>query len=451
MRLLVTSLKWALALSLLGGLLFGLFLLHTYMRADLEREQSAERAAPRTQAKNGIVPLEEEESERYGLETEPARTLKWYEQATVYGRVVPNPQATAEVRSPFAGTLRSAPDSAWPAPGRWVRAGQILGRVDVRVGPEVRLDLQNKLADARIKQRGAEEEIKLHQDRVHSLKAVISQEIISRTELEAALVQLAQARTQAASARAAVELWRKALQEVERHKGEDNSFWSQPLSAPSEGEVTDLAARPGMSVEAGAVLVQLVDFHRPLVRLDIPPEILALGGPPRQVTVRLPALALPALGGIMSAARSVDSSPTADAQLLGPAPQVDATSQFVGYWYEVRLPRATEDASLGSVWRPGMQVTARMRASGSEAQPAVAVPASAVLYHEGRPLVYVRIGPEKFQRREVRLLGREGERWIVAVRQGDPPVGVAAEESVVIRQAQVLLSREFLIGTADDD
>ena len=79
------------------------------------------------------------------------------------------------------------------------------------------------------------------------------------------------------------------------------------------------------------------------------------------------------------------------------------------------------------------------------------VPAGAVLYHEGRPLVYVRVGPEKYQRREVRLLGREGNRWVLAARQGELPVGVAPDEAVVSRQAQVLLSMEFLSAGADDD
>lgn len=449
MRLLLTPLKWAVAFSLLGGLLFGLFLIHKSMRAEMDRE-AGETSASRAQSHEGTVHLEEDEVERYGLETETAQTLKWYAQATVDGRIVPNPQATTEVRSPFAGTLRTAPSSAWPSPGRWVRAGQTVGRVEVRVGPEVRLDLQNKLADARIKQRGAEEEITIHQDRVKSLKAVTSQEIIARNELDTALVQLAQAKTQAAAARSAVELWQKAVEEVERHKGDEKSYWSQPLLAPSDGEVTELAARPGMSVEAGAVVVQLVDFRHPLIRLDIPPEIVALGGPPQRVGVQVPSLNPPALGGILSAPPSVDS-PRVDAQLLGPAPQVDVTSQFVGYWYEARLPRPNSDVVADTLWRPGMQVTARVRAAGSEAQAAVAVPATAVLYHEGHPLVYVRTAPDTFQRREVRLLGRESDRWILAIRQGDRPDGVTPEEAVVSRQAQVLLSREFLAVGADND
>jgi len=67
---------------------------------------------------------------------------------------------------------------------------------------------------------------------------------------------------------------------------------------------------------------------------------------------------------------------------------------------------------------------------------AVSVPHEALLFHIGRTLVYVRVGPGRYERREVSILGRESERWVLSA-------GVAAEEPVVSRQAQVLLSEEF--------
>jgi biotin carboxyl carrier protein len=427
------------------------------MQSEPAGEESAAKGDTPAQPKDGILSLEEDEAERYGLEAEAAKAVQWYEQITVYGRVIPNPRATAEVRSPFAGTLRAAGVS-WPAPGQRVKAGQTLGWVDVRVGPEVRLDFQNKLTDARIRQRGAEEEVKLQQSRVDSLKDVTSQQIISRVDLDNALIQLAQAKNQVATARAAAELWQKALDELKRHKGDKLSEWSRPLTAPADGEVTDLAGRPGMAVEAGTLILEVVDFRRPLVRLDIPPEALERGGPPQQVEVQSPAH--PTLGGILNPPPSTDPFPPVEASLVGPSPRVHTALQFVSYWYDARFPRPDDgtpgaeekgDRTPGIVWRPGMQVFARVRSAGASAVSAVAVPAGAVLYHEGRPLVYVRIGPEKYQRRAVRLLGCEGKRWLLAVRQGELPVGVATEEAVVSRQAQVLLSKEFLAGSADND
>jgi multidrug efflux pump subunit AcrA (membrane-fusion protein) len=429
-----------------------LFLIHSRMQAEREREAGEAQAGAPARSKENFVSLEEDETERYGLKTESARSVHWYPHVSVHGRIIANPQATSEIRSPFAGMLRAPSGAAWPVLGQRVRAGQTLGRVDVRVGPEVRLDLQNKLSEASIRRRGAEEEVKLQQDRVNSLKAVTSQQIISRVELDAALVQLAQARNQLATAQAATELWQKALSEVERRKGDARSPWSQPLVASADGEVTDLLARPGMMVEAGSPILVLVDFRRPLVRLDIPPELLALGGPPRQVEVRPSLASLAPVNGILDATQHAESTWSAEASLAGAAPRVDAASQFVSYWYEVQdntlPPRSSEAAS--ALWRPGMHVMAEMRAEGA-AQAAVSVPAGAVLYHDGRPLVYVRVGPERFQRREVRLLGREGDRWILSTRQGELAVGVMPGEDVVARQGQVLLSKEFLAGSADND
>ncbi len=450
MRPLLALLKWSLALGLIGSVLFGLYLVHLKARGERNRETAGGDTieSPRL-PRAGVVDLEEDEAERYGLEVQPGRAVPWYARVSVCGRVVPNPQASAEIRSPFAGVLRAASGS-WPTLGQHVRAGQTLGRVDVRVGPEVRLDLENKLAEARIRQQGAEEEVKLQQSRADSLKSVTSQQILSRGELDAALIQLAQAKNQLATAKAAAELWQKALREVERHNDDAGSPWSQPLLAPAEGEVTDLAGRPGMATEAGASVLTLVDFRRPLIRLDLPPEVLAQGGPPRQVQVQIPIASLPSLGGVLNSSQADKSPPLVEAHLAGPAPRIDVTSQFVSYWYEPRLPVPGESAG-SALWRPGVQVTAEVRPAGAGRQAAIAVPARAILYHEGRPLVYVRISPEKFQRREVRLLGREGDSWVLAPRQGDLPVGVTVGEAVVTHAAQVLLSKEFLVGAADND
>jgi biotin carboxyl carrier protein len=446
-QLLLVPFKWLLCLGLLGALLGGLYLAREQLREDRDDEGRARKSEATPLRKDGSIGLEDNEAERYGLEVAAARTEQWYEPITVYGRVVPNPRATSEVRSPFAGTLRTAAGTSWPALGQRVKAGQTLGWVDVRVGPDVRFDLQNKLTDARIRQRGAEEEVKLQQSRVDSLRKVTSQlQLQSRAELDTALIQLAQAKNQLATAAAAAELWQKALAELERHKDDQPSAWSQPLTAPADGEITDATGRPGMSVEAGALVLEVVDFRRPLMRLDLPPEVLDHGGPPQRVEIQVPPSAPPALSGTLNSPLATPSSTRVEASLVGPAPRVHAALQFVSYWYDARLPQ-----SSSITWRPGLQVVAVLRGPGAAATPAVSVPASAVLYHEGRPLVYVRTEQEKYQRREVRLLGREGDRWILAVRQGELAVGVAPEEPVVARQAQVLLSKEFLTVSPDED
>jgi hypothetical protein len=82
------------------------------------------------------------------------------------------------------------------------------------------------------------------------------------------------------------------------------------------------------------------------------------------------------------------------------------------------------------------------------------MPDDALLYHQGRALVYIRVPNQtrQFERREVRVLGRQGDRWLVAKHNSLDPsiVGVNEGDQVVYSGAQSLLSLEFR-RDADDD
>jgi len=132
----------------------------------------------------------------------------------------------------------------------------------------------------------------------------------------------------------------------------------------------------------------------------------------------------------------------------------------VSYWYDVNAdpssepkdarPGATVPGEQRAAWRPGLQVKAFVKPPAAQPHQAVSVPVSAVLYHQGQALGYVRIEPGKYARREVRLLGRENNRWVLAPYQTLAPVGVRPGELVVVRQAEILLSEESRIDVAKD-
>jgi hypothetical protein len=166
-------------------------------------------------------------------------------------------------------------------------------------------------------------------------------------------------------------------------------------------------------------------------------------------------------GGIGPATAPAEPPPTVEAIPVGPAPRVDAASQFIGYWYEPEPDRPVGAAGNAEsvsrevdgpamLWRPGLQVKAFLGPPGAPSRPAVAVPLGAVLFHQGRALVYVRVRPGAYERREVRTLGREGDSWIVDARRTSEPSGLEPSEVVVHRGAQVLLSEEFR-GDVDTD
>lgn len=443
-------LKWVVPLCVLSGAAYGLKLFHD--EANEANEDEAAHAQATSDTGAGNIEVDEQQAERLGLEVVAAKGVDWIRRVTVYGRVVPNALATSEIRTACAGILRSSAEATWPVPGQHVASGQVIGAVDVRVGPELRLELQNKLSEARLRQRGEQEVVKVHERTVASLQKVTDREILSRAELDTALVNLAEAKIQLGTAEAAATLWEKSLREFEQQRAEGASLWRQPIIAPAEGIVTELAGRPGMAVEPGTLLLQLVDFRRPLVRLDLPAELLASGNAPREVTLVATLAAAPELLGGSHARDQSEVLVTRPARLIGPGPAVDFSGQRIGVLYDAQpVDDSPANAEVPEVWRPGLQVKAELRPETVAAIPAVAVPVSAVLFHEGRSLVYVRVADDQYQRREVRLLSRDGDHWIVAIAGDESLVGVAVGESVVHRNAQVLLSKEFLKASGDTD
>jgi hypothetical protein len=441
-RLLYSLLGWVIAVAFVGGLLALAYVFHGRYRSG--PEAGGENAQEAKRAVNGVVKLGAELAESLGLKEDVAQEVEWQQRIPAYGRVVPNPRAIAEIRAPFAGTLRSAPGRDWPALGSRLQAGNVLGWLDIRVGPQERLDLEIKLREARVKLQGAEEVFKIQQERVQRFQTLETPGVVSRADLDPALVQLADARTQMATAKAAVQQWEEALAEINRQGERENTTWSQPLKAPAPGEIIDLAGRPGMALEAGGLVARVVDFRRALVRLDLPARVLA-GGPPSEVELLDRGDASFAFEGATNRPETSPLARSVRAKLVGAAPQVE-TSQFAGYWYEADTTPASEKGSLsagGAIWRPGLFVKALLKVPQSSPQHAVAVPETALLFHQGRVLVYVGIAPGRFEQREVQILGREAGRVVLAS-------GVTPGERVVSRRAQVLLSEAFR-SAADND
>ena len=147
-----------------------------------------------------------EAAQRLGIAVTAARAVQWRRRERIYGRIVQNSRAVTEVRRAVAGRLQEEP-ALWPELGDHLSAGQVIGYLQVRATPDVRLDLQNKLTQERARLRGEEEVVQIDAQIVESLKKVTGREILSRAELDTALVNLAEAKIQEATARAAVETW----------------------------------------------------------------------------------------------------------------------------------------------------------------------------------------------------------------------------------------------------
>jgi cobalt-zinc-cadmium efflux system membrane fusion protein len=423
--------KWLIALGALALLAGGAYVIHKAVLAERKGDEDDAVKNPARKQGNDVV-LGPELAKKEGVKDEPARQVEWQPRLTVYGRVVPNPRATIEVRAPFAGSLRAAAGKPWPELGSRVKTSEVMGCLDIRVGPQEQLDMQAKLHDARLKEKGAEDVFRVEKERLEKLEAASTG--VAPADVDAARVKMVNARTELATANAAVTRWQEALTDITRasRKGD---VWSRTLPAPADGEITELAARPGTAVEAGGLIARLVDFARPLVRLDMPIEILSRS-PPAKLEIHIVGMGRP----------HEPADVAVWAKRVGLAPQVDAASQLAGYWYEVDLSGGKKDQPRPEVWRPGLFVRADVPDMRMKATKAMTVPATALVYHDGRSFVYVREAPGRYERRQVQVLGHDGDGVVFsgAVRAGEP---------VVCAGAQILLSEEFREsgGKADDD
>lgn len=160
----------------------------------------------------------------------------------------------------------------------------------------------------------------------------------------------------------------------------------------------------------------LADFAQALARLE---QVLVL--------INLPAgesLPAPPTGARISA---LGDTNLVLAQLLGPAPAVDAQLQGPGF-----LALATSN-SFRLV--PGAAVTGFLIVPGEKAQ-GVALPADAVVRFNGLAWVYVETGEETFERRAVKLETPLKQGWFLKS-------GLRPGDQVVVNGAQQLLSEEL--------
>jgi multidrug efflux pump subunit AcrA (membrane-fusion protein) len=343
----------------------------------------------------------------YGIEATPAKAASWQPKIHVDGRVIPNPHASFEVRAPVAGVLLA--DTSVPLRlGTAVKVGQ-LARFEGRFTAPEKLDLQGKLVDAEARLVSTETILKIRQDAYDRIKAASTN--VSQANLDERAVQLAEAKMAHQAAQAQRNLWKDAFDSV----GKQNVLVS--IQTPMAGEIAELIVQPGTFVESGSPLLRIVDYRRVLVRLDFPATETEA---PREVELEAPT----GNGGCK-------------AILRGPAPNVEVGLQRVGYLYETEAIPPN-----GPTWRPGLYVRAVLPESGKSPLAAAAIPASALLVHQGRTLVYVQLNPGRYERRVLEVLGRQEETlYVLGVRDG---------EEVVSKHAQVLLSEEFRSDVDDD-
>jgi RND family efflux transporter MFP subunit len=391
-----------------------------YVQVTTTKNPEAKKETRVTQRSGKIVAFKSaDEAASYGITAEPVKLTQWHPRLCVDGRVLPNPNATLEVRAPFGGVIQTNNDTASFRLGAKVTSQQTLALFEARFSPLEKLDFKAKSDAEEVRYHTAEQNLKLKQARMKRLEEINAAGAVSRADHDNASWQLLDATMQKEIALTQWNIWKQALESSNKKN------IIVPIRAPIAGEIAEIGAQPGANVEAGNILLRIVDFRRVLVRLDFP---VASDGSPLPASVEL------------ETPSSMLEAPTRwQASLRGAAPSIESGLQKAAYLYEI-MPR---DQGTTPTWRPGLYVKAMLPDPGKTSQSAVAIPAAALLVHQGRTLVYIQKPRGRFERCEVQVLARDGDTIYVSS-------GLRGDELVVSKHAQIVLSEEFRSDVDDD-
>lgn len=225
--------------------------------------------------------------------------------------------------------------------GDTVQAGQVLARIDAT-------ESQARLQQAQQQAEAARAQLDIAQRQFDNNQALVTQNFISRTALDASLANLQAAQANHRAALAAAEVARKAL---------DDTL----LRAPLSGQVSQRLAQPGERLAVDARVLEIVDLRRL--------ELEASVGAAESLQLR---------PGQSAQLRLEGSAQTVTARLLRVNPSAQAASRSVTAYLGIEDPQGR----LGL--RQGLFAEGTL---GTGSRQAVAVPLTAVRVDRPQPYV----------------------------------------------------------------
>jgi cobalt-zinc-cadmium efflux system membrane fusion protein len=338
-----------------------------------EKEEDAPREEESGDA--GISFLKEQQWKTPGFRTAFAASGELLASFDATGVIEAAPGRQAEVTAPIPGLVDAASVARSPSPGQRVRRGDVLAYLIPSLGEGG----ASAYAEARAALREA-------QDEYTRAKRLVDADAAPRRRLHEAENRL-QAAREALSGYAG---------------GGLAAGGRLPIRAPIAGEIARRSVAPGGWLEAGAPLFTIVDPSIVTLRVNVPASQASL------VTPR------------SGAAFTIEGSDRhyEAAAVLSVGSVIDPASRTLPVLYQI--PNADRSIKVGQNAR--VQVATGQRVTG------VLIPGSAVLDEDGRAIVYVQPDGETFEKRELRLGGRQGDRVLIldGIKAGERVVTGAA-------------------------
>lgn len=345
----------------------------------------------------GMILLKQQQW-KIGVKTEPITRQRLVERVRTAARVRAKPGYRGAVIAPVSGQVMAPTGRALPQPGERVEAGQLL------------VLLQPNFSEAAARLAEADGEF-------HMAKAVLDQAeaAYARTKMLAA--------EQAKSARELQEaerVYRSAQARYAAATGLLATFrqaggdWSSDaplfmeLRAPIAGVLDSMAAGPGEVVPAGQTLFTVLNPELVWIEANIPEASVE-----RLSAAKGAWLELPGQPG-----HFVPVTEEGRGRLVSLGLEVDLATRTVPLIYEMR--------NTGYALRIGQWVSLQVETAWAEE--ALALPDEAIVEERGRPLAYVQLSGETFERRDLVLGIRDGNRVQILS-------GIAEGERVVTQGA----------------
>lgn len=407
-------------------------------------EASAKKAAEEDKEPEGGIKFLKEQAWKVGLVLEPAGKRRLVERLTVPGQIVPPAGAKAVVTPPMAGRVLPPPQGAFPRVGQPVQAGQVVAVIEPPLGgPQgvellakraeiqtLETELAVKLLDVDVEIRKAQlgvEQARRVFDRAKSLSDGGS---VAKKQMEEAQHELRLAEATYEGKKQLRQPYEQARRELQAmlktaSSGNGSADPASPASlpglqvaikAPLSGTVTAAQATAGEFVDPSKQLFTIINLDRVWVEAKVSEYSLE-----RVAKAPAASFTLAAYPG-----RNFTIQGQSGGQLIDIGNVVEATSRTVPVRYEISNPN--------HFLRIGLFADVAIETGQAEGK--LAIPESAVVDEDGRRTVYVQIGGEALQKRDVELGIRDS--GFVEVKQGlKEGERVAVKGAYTIRLASV--------------
>jgi RND family efflux transporter MFP subunit len=407
-----TQRQWGIAMLVIVVLgLGGFFLRHRAGSADKD-DEAISAQSPATQNGSPVLQMKAATQARIGLRTEVLTSESLKPELTAYGKLEEDPARSFILRAPISGTLHYAPGRDWPGIGEHLADGAVIGIIEPRFTPAERISLSSQLATV-------QSEVRASAAAVTAAKAAYERARILNADnknVSDQVLQDASSRLQAEEAR--YQAAGETVQQIQTALKALDPTGSRRLIAERGGEIVELIAQPGESIEPGSPILRVAKLDHLLARINIPvgQHVLASVSTARIVPV------------------GFENEPIF-AKRIAVAPAVDPRIQGEAFLFRLN------NSQFGL--RPGVAVTAYLDLPESS-QPGVVIPQAAIVRFQGSGFAYVQTATGEFVRRQVSLDHPTQTGYFATdnFRPGD---------RVVVAGAQSLLSEEFNAQVADID